>query len=363
MSEIRRLAALPLAALIVACGPTTSPAPSATSAVAPTASPVAVLESPAPVASLVPSPDGLVAAPLDGVRTSPALAGRLPLVVSIDDSRAARPQSGFNATSIVWQAPADGYESRYLYVFQEGTASSIGPVRSARFYLAHWAAELDAAFAHYGGDRMTRAWLSLNQGSLFTNVDGIGAGNPAYHRISARNAPHNAYTSTDALLQEAIHLGADPTIDPTVHLRPFRDDLADADRGTSEQITVPYNTVTIGYRYQPKSDDYQRYINGNAQVDPMDNQRATARTIVVLFMPFHTDSTIEPGHNRPVLGFVGSGVAWIFSEGRETIGRWSKPSELAPTLILGPDGQELPFVAGRIVMQVVPLGTAVTAQP
>ena len=53
----------------------------------------------------------------------------------LDDARAARPQSGFNGASIVYQATADGYETRYLLIFGEGESSKIGPVRSARFYL------------------------------------------------------------------------------------------------------------------------------------------------------------------------------------------------------------------------------------
>jgi len=52
----------------------------------------------------------------------------------VDDNKVARPQSGISSASIVYQAPADGGEDRYMMVFQEGTASAIGPVRSARPY-------------------------------------------------------------------------------------------------------------------------------------------------------------------------------------------------------------------------------------
>ena len=352
--------ALAIAALLVGC--TTAPTPAPTSApsqaaAAPTTSPTLA---PPPSAAL-PSPtgSGLVAADLNGMLTTPELAHRLPLAVSIDDARIARPQSGFNAASVVWQAPADGFESRYLLVFQENDGPDIGPVRSARYYLAHWSAELDAAFAHYGGDRLTRAWMIENGGDLFTDLDGIGAGNPAFHRISSRNAPHNAYTTTEDLTRVAVKLGADPAISPGVHLRPFRDDLPTAQQGTAQKLSIPYNTVTVSYRWEPRSGFYQRYINGNAQVDPADGERVNARTIVVLFMKFRTDSTIERGHNRPVLGFVGQGDAWIYSEGLLVKGRWSKPTEADPTVILGPDGQEIPFVRGRIFMQVVPLATRI----
>lgn len=91
----------------------------------------------------------------------------------------------------------------------------------------------------------------------------------------------------------------------------------------------------------------------------MDGRRIIDRTVVVPFMAFHTDPTIEPGHDRPVLGYVGTGRALVYSESQVVAATWSKPSELAPTRILGPDGQELPFVRGRIFMQVVLLGTRI----
>jgi len=305
----------------------------------------------------------VLAADLDGLLVAPELAHRLPLAVSIDDSRAARPQSGFNATSIVWQAPADGYESRYLMVFQEQDAVDIGPVRSARIYLAHWASELDAALSHYGGDRLTRRWMEANRGDLFVDVDGMGAGNSAYHRISARKAPHNAYTSSADLWRVAEKLDGGATIDPEVHVRPFRDDGPAAGRPASQVISVPYRTVKVGYAYDPLTNSYLRSLDGKAHIDPMDGQQVTARTVVVLYMSFRTDNKIEPGHNRPVLGYIGTGKATICMEGQAIQGTWSKASETAPTLILGLDGTELPFVRGRIFMQVVPIGTKVTVTP
>ena len=300
-----------------------------------------------------------MAADLDGVITTPELAHRLPLCVSIDDNRVARPQSGFNAASIVWQAPADGYEVRYLLVFQEQDATKIGPVRSVRNYIAHWTAELRGAMAHYGADRVSRDWIGVNRGKLFTDIEGLGPGNPAYHRIRSREAPHNAYTSTADLWRVAAQLGGAPTFDPSLHVRPFRDDSPAADRGASQQLTVPYRTVQVGYDYDPASNAYLRSLDGDPQIDPMDGKQVVARTVIVLYMTFRTDSTIEAGYNRPVLGYIGTGKAQVFSEGRMVEGTWSKAGVPDPTLVMGPDGKELPLVRGRIFIQVVPVSTKV----
>lgn len=360
---IPRCLAVLVIAVLSACSPAIVPLPSAqpTHVVAIATTPPSPTSAPTPAPTPVPTP-GLVAADLDGILTTPELGHRLPLAVAIDDNRSARPQAGFNATSVVWQAPADGYESRYLLMFQEDDAATIGPVRSARNYIAHWTAELRGALAHYGGDRLTRAWMAANSDTLFTDIDGLGTGRPAYHRITSREAPHNAYTSTAELWRVAGQLGGKAGIDAAVHVRPFREDSPVELRGTSQSITVPYRTVGVGYAYDRAANLYRRTLDGRPHVDPLEKAQVTARTVVVLYMKFRTDSTIEPGHNRPVLGFVGTGKAWIFLEGTTVIGTWSKAGPTEPTLILGPDGTELPFLRGRIFMQVVPIGTNVTVK-
>jgi hypothetical protein len=361
----RRLFGALLLATLVACSPAVV-APAAAPTAAPPQPTIAITPSLEPPPSLAPfptptlEPGAFVPADLDGVLTSPELAHRLPIGVSIDDSRAARPQSGFNAASMVWQAHADGYESRYLLVFQEQDSAAIGPVRSARNFLAHWTAELRGALAHYGGDRLTRQWMVAHRRELFTDVDGMGAGNPAYHRTHDRAAPHNAYTSTADLWRVAGKLGGAAAINAAVHVRPFRDDSPETLRGASQAITVPYHTVSIGYRYDPATNAYLRSVNGKPHIDPGDGKRVTARTVVVLFMKFRTDSHIEPGHNRPVLTYVGSGKALFFTEGKVVQGSWSKTGEVRPTMFLGPDGNELPLIRGRIFVQVVMPSTKVT---
>ncbi|MBI3749767.1 MAG: DUF3048 domain-containing protein, partial [Chloroflexi bacterium] len=279
MAMHRRLLLVLIVSLAVGCSPIPSTSPSLTGSLAPT-----TVESQAPAPTGVapsPSPRSSVWADVDGQPSSQAYAHRLPLVVSIDDSRVARPQSGFNAASIVWQAPADGYESRYLLVFQEKDAKEIGPVRSGRMYLASWAAELGGVFAHYGGDALTRAWIGTNAAGLFTNVDGLGAGNPAFHRVGTREAPHNAYTSTAELWRVAARLGAAATFDPSLGVRPFRDDSPIGNRGASQQILVPYNTVRVGYAYDPTTNAYLRSLDAKPQIDPGDGMRVRASTVVV----------------------------------------------------------------------------------
>jgi hypothetical protein len=289
-----------------------------------------------------------------------AIANRLPIAVLIDDNRIARPQSGFNGASIVYQAPADGGETRYLFVYGDSDSRDIGPVRSGRIYFAEWASELRAAIGHYGGDRKTRSWLAANNGKVIWSIDGIVLGRPTYHRISSRRAPHNAYTSTAALRKNVLGRGALDRLAPDAYRRLFVDEVPLADRAATHRIRVPYRTGVVTYAYDRKSNLYLRSIDGRAQVDPADSRRVTTRNVVVLFMPFRIDTKIERGHARPVVESIGRGTAWVYSEGRLVKGTWRKTGPTQPTRLYDAAGAEIALVRGRTFYQVVPLGTKVT---
>ncbi len=290
----------------------------------------------------------------------PELAHRLPIAVMIDDARAARPQSGFNAASIVYQAPADGYETRYMFLYQETEAEDIGPVRSARFFLVQWAQETRSVMAHYGGDQRSRTYLKYHP-KQFTDVDALGRGSTAYHRIKTRAAPHNGYTSTDKLRSVAKLLGAAAALDDQVFRRPFRDARPDAGRAPGQSVRIPYSTNVITYRYDAATNLYRRSVDGKAQVDPADGRRVTTTNVVVLFQKFRIDTRIEPGHARPDLTIVGKGKAIVYQEGRRIEATWRKLDDTGPTRLFdAATGTELPLVRGRTFFQVVPTGTKVT---
>lgn len=351
--------------LVAACGgpaPSPSASPSDIAVASPSPSPSASPSpSPTPAASPSPSPSAsVVYGDLDGLPADPAVAHRLPLAVPIDDNRVARPQSGFNGASIVYQAPADGGETRYLFVYQSGDSRDIGPVRSARLYFVRWAAEYRAAFAHYGGDVQTMTWIRNDSDGLITNVDALFGSAAAFHRISSRKAPHNAYTSTADLRAMASRRGGSAELDPAIHRRAFVDESPVAERGVGQTIRVPYNTGVVTYEYDRAANVYRRSLDGRAQVDPADGKRVTTRNVVVLFQKFRIDTKIEPGHSRPVIESIGQGTAWIFREGMLTKGQWSKADEGATTLLLDASGKEIPLVRGNSFFQVVPLTTKVT---
>ncbi|MEW5991790.1 MAG: DUF3048 domain-containing protein [Chloroflexota bacterium] len=356
---------LPLVAVLVLGCSSTPPSPSATPIVAPTATTTPALTiAPTPTVSTTATPAPTAEttyAALDGMPADPELANRLPIAVMIDDNVVARPQSGFNAASIVYQAPADGGEDRYMLVFQELDAPDIGPVRSGRPYFVYWAAEYRAGFGHYGGDEKTlKKVIPSTSGTLIYNLDAMFGSGKAYHRISTRKAPHNGYTSTAALRDVAAAKNYPPELVDGLGVRPFKDDAPASERPAQGSITIPYGRGASGYAYDPATNSYLRSVSGKPHVDAADGKRVVARNVVVLWMGLSYDPESEPGHRRPVLDQIGTGTAWVFRDGTIIKGSWAKKDSGDLTRLYDGDGNEISLVRGRIFIQVVATGTKVT---
>jgi hypothetical protein len=333
--------------------PSDSPSPSPSDSPTPIPSP-----SDTPNTGPTPIPAGWAYADLDGVAAPADLAHRLPMAVSIGDNVAARPQSGFSSASIVYQSYEEYSQDRYMMIFQEGTGTDIGGVRSGRHYFVRWAAEYKALYAHDGGDTKTLSVVIPAMRNYFYDENASSGGSCPYHRITTRVAPHNEYTNSAVLISCLLQRGY-PTTYQGGPGRPFVDDIPAADRPASQSITVPYNTVSVGYQYDLSTDSYRRLLDGKLQIDPANNQQVYARNIIVMFQTVTFDY-VDFGIQRVNVGNVGTGNAIVFKEGKAITGTWKKPSDSALTRYYDASGVEIPLVRGEIFIQSLPPGTAVT---
>ena len=94
---------------------------------------------------------------LNGVELEDEISNNLkPYAVMVENSSDARPVSGINEASIVYEALAEGKITRFLFVYDGSTSvPKIGPIRSARPYFANIAEEYSPLYVHFGGsDRL-----------------------------------------------------------------------------------------------------------------------------------------------------------------------------------------------------------------
>lgn len=326
-------------------------------------------ESPTPTASPstgpTPSPtQELVAAPLTGLLVTPEAARRHPIAVMVDDQVNARPQSGFNAASIVWQAPAEGGIPRYMLIFQDAVPGKVGPVRSSRQYFIEWAAEWRAMYVHAGGSpqaletlaaRGTGGWVWNAdafrwEGSYLTRVNAVRVpGGQSYPLFP----PHNLYTDGARLRQLATRLKAKDV--PLTPVWTFGPDALPEDRPIGARLTLSYPYETIAFRYDAPSNTYRRYINGSkkAQVDAGDGDVVGPKNVVILRMAFGPLNDGHPEKQRLEASDVGHGTAWIATNGVTVQGTWRKASPTAPTLLFGPNGKPVTLTAGQTFVEVI----------
>jgi hypothetical protein len=329
--------------------PTTSPtaAPSATPA-----------PTPVPTATPEPTPR-LVPAPLTGVLVTPEQAARHPIAVMIDDHSAARPQSGFNAASIVWQAPAEGGIPRYMMIFGENLPTSVGPVRSARQYYIAWAAEWKAMYVHVGGSPQARATLREDgQGELVYDADEFRWGNRYLWRISERFPPHNVYSDGEHLRTLARRVGAqDRQFKPAWR---FGLEVRRGLRPRGGSIDVAYQTSRIRYRYDWRTNTYLRSVTGETrQIDAATGKRVAPRNVIVMVMRFGALNDGSTKH-RLEAQYVGRGTAWISTNGRTIKGTWKKEGIAKPTRFYDARGRGVILAPGQTFVQVMPSGSPIT---
>jgi hypothetical protein len=339
-------------------GPSTAPPSNLGLAGSPPSSPSLVPSaSPAPTPTPVPTPT-TVPAPLTGRLVLPQVAARHPIAVMIDDLGAARPQSGFSAASVVWQAPAEGGIPRYMLVFQENIPKAVGPVRSSRQYYIAWASEWRALYVHAGGSPQALASLRANgRGQWVYNADEFRWGH-YFHRIRQRNSPHNLYTDGANLRRLANAAGARDIKAPKASWKfaPAAP-LERRPKGGLIQVSYPWNKIT--YRYDRASNTYLRSVTGEPkQIDASTGARVAPTNVVIMTMSF---GPLNDGSHKHRLeaNFIGKGLAWVSTNGRTIKGSWVKKSMTGPTRFYDRNGRQIALTVGQTFVQVMPKGSRI----
>ena len=151
------------AIIILGAAPEPTPTPSPTASATPTPSPSPTptpSPSPTPTASPTPSPTPVAVCPMNGQQLAdPGLAGRVPILVQIENNPLARPPSGLNLADLVVEAPVEGDTTRFMavYMCSPSVGAAVGPVRSARYFNVDLWQQLRAVTFNFGGARAVLA--------------------------------------------------------------------------------------------------------------------------------------------------------------------------------------------------------------
>ena len=209
-----------------------------------------------------------------------------PIAVMIDNHNQAWPQAGLNKAYLVYEAIVEGGETRLMALFKGVTVDKIGPVRSSRHYFLDYAMENDAIYAHFGWS--PQAQSDITKYSI-DNINGITESESTFWRVKDKAAPHNAVTSTEALLKAAKSKGYKTTSDKKSVLNYTTDEVNLEDGQGATSVTIPHSTLqTVKYEYDEKNQVYKRYARKKAQTDWDTGNSITTKNIIITFCDNYT---------------------------------------------------------------------------
>ena len=261
--------------------------------------------------------------------------------VMIENSDAARPQSGLMEAGVVFEAIAEGGVTRFLALYEEGQPDSIGPIRSARPYYVHWLLPFDAAYAHVGG---SPDGLSAVQALNVKDMNQFYNGS-YYTRITSRYAPHNVYSSMAKLLSLEQSKGW-TTSSFTGFLRKA-DSPSKSPTATSIDLNISGPDFNPHYDYVASSNSYARSEGGAKHIDAVSGAPLSPKVVIAMVVPWTNGVLDATGAYYTNYSDIGSGAAYIFQDGIVTIGTWNKASIQSQLAFTDSSGKPIKLNAGQ----------------
>lgn len=267
-----------------------------------------------------------------------------PVAVMIENSKAARPQTGLQAADIVYEAHMEGKITRFLCIFNDNLPTVAGPVRSARTYWVKIQQEYGCIYVHFGGpgSGVASVFPMFKRITMPKRVDGMVMTNKTLNgekvmwRSSARKAPHNAYANV-ALIQQ-YYDGNEP------EKRGFLfNENAEHTGESATTVTLNFeNDSKTIYKYDETKDAYLRYMGSTPFTDAATGDQVEVKNVIVqivkekLVDSQHLDITTE-----------GSGDAVFFLGGKRIEGTWEKSTMQSRTIFKDKNGNEIELSPGN----------------
>lgn len=229
--------------------------------------------------------EGKVQSDLTGEWVEPEINERKPVAIMINNIGEAMPQSGIARADIIYEMIVEGGITRLEAVFSDYSGlTKIGPVRSARQYYVRNAEQLDAIFCHIGTSTLADEELAT---SPVVDMDGMGGvGNYLIYRSNDRVAPHNAYTSEEAIEAAIEYKGVDMSRSSNYNkMFSFSTSVKDIEGGTTaNKITTAFNTGRAPwFEYNAEEHQYYRFQYGDKQIDDQTGEQLHFQNVLVLF--------------------------------------------------------------------------------
>jgi hypothetical protein len=334
--------ALMIILALAGCGGQQTPSPSPTPEVTPSPTPS---PTPVPTIEVVPTPD-----PNISKTTGLKFTGEYkPVMVVIENSPSARPQTGLQTADVVYEIPVEGAITRFVCVFSDNIPEGVMPVRSGREPFLHIQREWNAAFMHYGGSGANTNlpytfYGNEMHGSIKIDIDGMqGKWSDYYYRVKGKGAPHNVMGNPQ-MAQKLYDYSPEPLgwlFDANVSYQ--------GDAVTEINLAMCSNDDNfVSYTYDATSDTYLRSMNGKAFKSAETDKQVSVKNIIAQYSTYDTPDIFK------MWKLVGDGKADIYIGGKLIKGTWKKESEDSKTIYYDAAGKQIVLKPGNTWIELCP---------
>lgn len=305
---------------------------------------------------------------LDGISPTTGLpsAGEYrPVVVQISNTDGARPHLNMSEADIVYEAIYWGpAHTRYTAIYNDNHPEQVGSIRSARWHHLELRQEWDAPFVFWGGQREPGTNIDdfIKDNNVPKNYLFDGTGSPpagTLSRINTRVSPHNAVANLAEVVNHWPTNESGEAAKPRNHAFKFSETPS---RGsdTAVEINIKYDEggkYNPSYTYNAQTRQYERWYNGEEQIDGASEKRLTASNVIVQYAPLSFYNSIAA---RPMLQTTGGGTIDAFIDGQHIRGTWDRKGLNDRTVFMDLGGNELTLLPGKTYIQIVPLSQSFT---
>ncbi len=282
-----------------------------------------------------------------------------PIAVMIDNHNQAWPQVGLQKAYMVYEAIAEGGETRLMALFKGVDVEQIGPVRSARHYFLDYAMENDAIYVHFGWSPQAKS--DIKKYSI-NNINGIEEDGVTFWRTKQKSAPHNALTSTEKILKSAQNKKYRTTSTEKSVLNYVTDEVNLEDGQSAVSITIPHsNLQTVKYEYDETNKVYKRFARNKAQTDWTSGESLTTKNIIVT-MCDNFDLNDGENKGRQTLKNIGTFDGYYLTNGKAIKIKCIKNARDEKTVYKDLQGNEIKVNDGNTWVNICPTDAKIVIQ-
>ncbi len=257
------------------------------------------------------------------------------LVAKIDNNAVAVPNhSGLAVADIVFEEVVEGRTTRFAAAFHSQSSDPIGPIRSGRTQdVDLFTSFFFPLFVWSGGNPgVTRA---INDSTLIN----MGPNNASGYYRGPGGAPHNFFTSTDVIWEQAPGDEPIPPRQQFVYLEAEETFGGDAAGG----VKIRVGSENIEWTWNPEFSKFDRSQRGRAHDDKLFG-RIRSTNVVVMGVQYLRSSV---DRNSPEAQTVGTGPVWVFNDGKVTVGSWTREVNTEPLSFVTADGAPIALAPGN----------------